>query len=223
MTLCIENPLNRTWFLRSSADERVCPGGCDPAYALDSDGHWRCNCGAWAPVDAPPTLLFPSLAAYDGQRLWGDIWCDEQEAELAALSDHQRRLRDLLEGAKAREAAAALARAASEAEIVQAKSIVCDRRGNLQKKVLRPCRDASKAAVVIGTKGLMKREFATVEATLAAGFSVHRVWKAGCELHEKGCCQYIHPGQAEWAQLMAPVQPISRDGVRNFAALKGRW
>jgi hypothetical protein len=221
MTLCIDNPMNRKWFL-SSSEERVCPGHCDPAYALDSDGHWRCGCGSWTPVDTPPVLLFPELAAYDGQRLWGDVWLDEQEAELARMDAHQRRMHDLLEGAKAREAATAMARAAAEAEIVQAATIVCNRQGVLLKKVLRKCRDAEKAAVVIGTKGLVKREFPNVEATLAAGFSVHRVWNAGCELHAKGCCQYIHPDQAEWAQFTAGARPISRDGERDFSALRGK-
>ena len=221
MTLCIDNPMNRKWFLRSS-EERVCPGHCDPAYALDCDGHWRCGCGSWAPVDQMPVLLSPDLAVYDGQRLWGDIWLDEQDAELAALDANQRRLRALLEGSKAREAATAMARAAAEAEIVQAQSIVCNRKGVLQKKVLRKCRDAEKAAVVIGMKGQVKREFPDAEATLAAGFSVYRVWKAGCELHSKGCCQYIHPDQAEWIQFTAAARPISRDGERDFTALRGK-
>jgi hypothetical protein len=167
-------------------------------------------------------MLFPELAAYYGQRLWGDVWLDEQETELAALDANQRRLRDLLEGSKAREAATAMARAAAEAEIVQAQSIVCNRKGVLQKKVLRKCRDAEKAAVVIGMKGPAKREFPNVEATLSAGFSVYRVWKAGCELHAKGCCQYIHPDQTEWVQFTAGARPISRHGERDFSALRGK-
>lgn len=202
MALCL--PVNRTWFLQH--EEQVCSGGCDPGYALDSDGHWRCGCGAWEPVAEPPRLLFPELAAYYGQRLWGDIWSDEQEAELAALDANQRRLRDLLEASKAREASEKMARAAAASEIVKAQSIVCDRSGKLKKQIMRPCR-------YFKYQGVLGRPE-------PAGTNKHGVsWAAGCELHLKGCCEFIHPDQPEWRQF---TEPLARDGVRNFAVLKGR-
>ena len=122
-TCYFENAMNRTWFLPSET-ERVCPGGCDPAYAIDNDGCWRCHCGSWEPVSAPPTLLFPDLAAYDGQRLWGDVWQDEEAAEFARLDAHAQRMRLLLEASKAREANEKLARAAALSEFIKAQSIV---------------------------------------------------------------------------------------------------
>jgi len=196
MAICLENPMNRNWFLADSY-EVVCPGLCDPAFALDNDGHWRCGCGHWRPVKEAPRQLFPELAVYEGQRLWGDIWSDEQEAELAALDSQQRRLRDLLEGAKAREASAAMARAAAESEIAKAQSIVCDRGGKLKKQVMRPCRDALSP-------------------------SVHRSWKGGCEMHAKGCCEFLHPDQPEWAEFQAGSRPSSASGTRDFSGLRGK-
>ena len=207
-TCYFENAMNRTWFLPSET-ERVCPGGCDPAYAIDNDGCWRCHCGSWEPVSAPPTLLFPDLAAYDGQRLWGDVWQDEEAAEFARLDAHAQRMRLLLEASKAREANEKLARAAALSEIAKAQSIVCDRSGKLKKQVLRPCR-YFKFQGVLGSP--------EPGGTNKKGIS----WAAGCELHLKGCCEFIHPDQPEWAQFTEAAQPISRDGVRNFAALKSR-
>lgn len=217
MAICLENPMNRDWFLADSY-EIVCPGLCDPAFALDNDGHWRCGCGHWRPVKEAPRLLFPELAVYEGQRLWGDIWSDEQEAELAALDSQQRRLRDLLDGAKAREASAAMARAAAESEIAKAQSIVCDRSGKLKKQVMRPCRDAMSPAVIIGSDN---RKYAAV-ADLPHGISVHRIWKAGCEMHAKGCCEFLHPDQPEWAEFQAGSRPSSASGTRDFSGLRGK-
>ena len=216
----VENAMDRTWYL-SNNFESVCPGHCDPAYALDQDGTWSCNCGTWHPVAEPPKLLFPSVQAYSGQRLWGDIWQDEQDAEFARLSAHDQRMRMLLEASKAREAAVAMARAAAESEVLKERSIVCDRQGKLkpQAQVMRLCRDANAPAVFIGSD---KRKYASVE-DMPRGVSVYRAWKAGCELHAKGCCKFLHPGQEGFAEFMAgtPVQgkALPVGAPINFAAL----
>jgi hypothetical protein len=115
-------------------DQSPCSGHCDPAYAIDNDSVWRCNCGSWPVLDAEPTgemaerfaaiaarlspppvkPLFPDLpySFDDGAALWGDIMLDEAEAEFAALSTEQQAQAQ----AAARKAAADMALAAAAAE-----------------------------------------------------------------------------------------------------------
>lgn len=121
---------------------------------------------------------------------WGDFQYMQDKAEQDKLSAEQKQAQTMKD-------AVDLARAAAEAELAKAQSIRCDRHGNLKQKIMRPCRDALAPAVIIGSD---KRKYASVE-TLPNGVSVYRIWKAGCEPHGKGCCQFIHPGQPEWEQV----------------------
>ena len=78
-----ESKMNQTWWVYE-ADESPCPGNCCAAQSMDNDGVWRCGCGTWDIVQEAPKpslfeLRFPDLAAYNGQRLWGDVWYDQEE------------------------------------------------------------------------------------------------------------------------------------------------
>ena len=218
-----ESKMNQTWWVYE-ADESPCPGNCCAAQSMDNDGVWRCGCGTWDVVqEAPkPTLFelrFPELAAYNGQRLWGDVWYDELEEEEARMDANQKRMRDLLEGSKRREANEALARAAALSEIAKAKSIICDRSGKMKKAmVMRPCNYFN-----------FKGQLGTPEP---GGVNKKGVaWLAGCELHRNGCCEFVHPDQPEWQQILEGARPLPQNGVRDFSALvskpqqkqKGRW
>jgi hypothetical protein len=121
---------------------------------------------------------------------WGDFQYMQDKAEQDKLTAEQKQAQILKD-------AVDLARAAAEAELAKAQSIRCDRHGNLKQKIMLPCRDALAPAVVIGSD---KKKYARVE-DLPAGVSVYRIWKAGCEPHGKGCCQFIHPNQPEWASV----------------------
>ena len=227
-----ENVMNRNWYIPSDVEVRVCGGGCDPAFALEAHGTWHCACGCWEPVEKAPQMLFPDLAAYDGQRLWGDIWLDEQDAEFARLSANQQRLRMLLEASKAREASEALARAAALSEMAKARSLVCDRSGKIKVAKLKmlPCR-YFKFRGVLG-------------APEPAGTNKKGVsWLSGCELHHCGkcraagkapgscgicgCCEFIHPDQAEWTQFTEAAKPLAVGAAIDFGALargsQKRW
>lgn len=226
------NAMDRNWYIPSDVEVRVCGGNCDPAFALEADGTWHCACGCWEPVAAAPTMLFPDLAAYDGQRLWGDIWLDEQDAEFARLSAHEQRMKMLLEASKAREASEALARAAALSEMAKARSLVCDRSGKIKVAKLKmlPCR-YFKFRGVLG-------------APEPAGTNKKGVsWLSGCELHHCGkcraagkapgscgvcgCCEFIHPDQAEWKQFTEAAKPLAVGAAIDFGALargsQKRW
>jgi hypothetical protein len=226
------NAMDRNWYIPSDVEVRVCGGNCDPAFALEADGTWHCACGCWEPVAAAPTMLFPDLAAYDGQRLWGDIWLDEQDAEFARLSEHDQRMRTLLSASKAREASEALARAAALSEMAKARSLVCDRSGKIKVAKLKmlPCR-YFKFRGVLG-------------APEPAGTNKKGVsWLSGCELHHCGkcraagkapgscgvcgCCEFIHPDQAEWKQFTEAAKPLAVGAAIDFGALargsQKRW
>jgi len=226
------NAMDRNWYIPSDVEVRVCGGNCDPAFALEADGSWHCACGSWEPVAAAPAMLFPDLAAYDGQRLWGDIWLDEQDAEFARLSEHDQRMRMLLEASKAREASEALARAAALSEMAKARSLVCDRSGKIKVAKLKmlPCR-YFKFRGVLG-------------APEPAGTNKKGVsWLSGCELHHCGkcraagkapgscgvcgCCEFIHPDQAEWKQFTEAAKPLAVGAAIDFGALargsQKRW
>ena len=202
----VENPMDRDYWIPAE-DECACPAHCEPAHSLESDGYWRCGCGTWKVVSEPPRMLFPDLAAWCSQSQWGDLMLEQEAAEFARLSAHEQRMRMLLEASKAREAAERLSRAAAASEIAKAQSIVCDRSGKLKKQVLRPCR-------YFNYQGVLGR--AEPGGTNKRGVS----WAAGCELHLKGCCEFIHPDQAEWQQFTQAAKPLSRDGARDFSALK---
>ena len=174
------------WLTRDS--EYACPGHCEPAHSMENDGYWRCSCGTWKAVSEPPRMLVPDLACWNSQSQLGDRLLDQEAAEFDRLSAHEQRLRMLLEASKAREAAEKMARAAAASEIAKAQSIVCDRSGKLKRQVLRPCR-------YFNYKGVLGR--AEPGGTNKRGV----IWEAGCELHLKGCCEFIHPDQAEWRQF----------------------
>lgn len=201
-----ESKMNQTWWVYE-ADESPCPGNCCAAQSMDSDGVWRCGCGTWDVVqEAPkPTLFelrFPELAAYNGQRLWGDVWYDQEEApRLASLSaaDHA--------AAKAALDARLLA-GQVESHLAKVASLYCDRSGKLkqEKVVLRRCKWDNHAA--------------------ENGFP------AGCAAHHKGKCPWVHKDQPQLlTQLQAGSAPLSQNGVRDFSALvskpqqkqQGRW
>ena len=199
-------------------------GGCDPAFALEQDGTWTCGCGTWSRVATPPVLLWADQQIYYGQRLWGDIWLDEQDAEFARLSAQEQRLRMLLEASKAREASEALARAAALSEMAKARSLVCDRSGKIKmaKQKMLPCR-YFKFRGVLG--------HAEPGGTNKKGVS----WLSGCELHHCGncraaakapgscgvcgCCEFIHPDQAEWTQFTEAVKPHAIGAAIDFGAV----
>ena len=188
------------------AEGHACPSRCDPAYAMDGSV-WQCGCGCWDIVSEAPRYLFPECAKWDSQLLWGDVYMDELEEEEARMDANQRRMRDLLEGAARREANEALARAAALSEIAKAKSILCDRSGKMKKAtVMRPCRYFN-----------FKGQLGTPEP---GGVNKKGVaWLAGCELHRNGCCEFVHPDQPEWQQILAGARPLSREGQRDFSVL----
>lgn len=191
--------LNQKWWV-PQGDERPCPGQCDPAFAMDDDNHWRCGCGTWEILEQPPRHVLPrskdyldgtawedvfmSVSAYDGQRPWGDIWLDEEQW-LTTAEERAEETAALLER---------LARGAALEEIAKAKSIVCDRNGKLRVPLkMRRCRDAT-AAACVDKKG--------------------RRWEAGCELHRSGCCEFVHPDQPQWEELV--------QGSGRFEALRSK-
>jgi hypothetical protein len=162
---------------------------------MDNDGVWRCGCGSWDIVqEAPkPTLFelrFPELAAYNGQRLWGDVWYDQEEApRLASLTAAQHA------AAKA-ELDARLLAGQVESHLAKVASLYCDRSGKLkqEKVVLRRCKWDNHAA--------------------ENGFP------AGCAAHHKGKCPWVHKDQPQLlAQLQAGSAPLPQNGVRDFSAL----
>ena len=183
--------MTQKWWV-PNGDERPCPAQCDPAFAIDSDKHWRCGCGCWEIVDTPQVAqsgnTWEELCTARAEPLWGDIWLDE-EARMTTAEERARQSADLADR---------LARGAALDEIAKAKSLVCGRDGKIRVPLkMRRCRDAT-AAACIDKKG--------------------RRWEAGCELHRNGCCEFVHPDQPEWAQL---VQGQAA-GVDRFAALKSK-
>uniref|UniRef100_A0A6C0BCD9 Uncharacterized protein n=1 Tax=viral metagenome TaxID=1070528 RepID=A0A6C0BCD9_9ZZZZ len=188
------------------SENGACPGNCDPAYAMEQNV-WRCGCGCWDIVSEAPFHLFPDLAKWDGQLPWGDVYMDELEEENEKLSADQRRMRDLLEGSKRREANEAAARGAALSEIAKAKSILCDRSGKMRKAtVMRPCRYFNfKGQLGVPEPGGVNKKGVA--------------WLAGCELHRNGCCEFVHPNQPEWQQILEGARPLSRDGQRDFSVL----
>jgi hypothetical protein len=201
-----ESKMNQTWWIYE-ADESPCPGNCCAAQSMDNDGVWRCGCGTWDVVQEAPKLSlfelrFPELAAYNGQRLWGDVWYDQEEApRLASLSaaDHA--------AAKAALDARLLA-GQVESYLAKVSSLYCDRSGKLkqEKVVLRRCKYDNSPA--------------------ENGFP------AGCVGHHKGICRFVHKDQQQLlAQLQAGSAPLSQNGVRDFSSLiskpqqkqQGRW
>lgn len=218
-----ENAMDRNWYLSTS--EHACSARCDPALSVESDGTWNCRCGSWQCVDTPPRMLFPGLEVYDGQRLWGDIWQDEQDAEFARLSAHEQRMRMLLEASKAREASEALARAAAASEMAKARSLVCDRttgKVKVAKLKMQPCR-------YFKYRGVLGQP--EPSGTNKKGVS----WLSGCELHHCGkcraagkapgscgvcgCCEFIHPDQAEWKQFTEAARPHVAGAAIDFGAM----
>lgn len=210
--------MDRDWYLEG--EEHVCAGRCDPAFAIESDGTWRCGCGTWSRVKTPPVLLWADQQVYYGQRLWGDIWLDEEDAMFARLSEHDQRMRMLLNASKAREASEALARAAAISEMAKARSIVCDRStGKIKLLKMLPCR-------YFKFRGVLGQP--EPGGTNKKGVS----WLSGCELHHCGkcraagkapgscgvcgCCEFIHPDQTEWKQFTEAAKPRAID----FASLR---
>ncbi len=202
--------MDQTWWIPKE-NERPCPGQCDPAYAMEA-GYWSCDCGCWEMVEKAPRNLLPRNkawlygttweevfgSAYDGQRLWGDIWQEEEDAAIARLSTEQRLARQAAVVAEAAALADRMARGAALEEISKAKSMVCGRDGKLRVPLtMRMCRDAL-AKACIDKKG--------------------RRWEAGCELHRNGCCKFVHPDQPEWEQLVQGPPA----GADRFAALKSK-
>ena len=193
-----ESKMNQTWWVYE-ADESPCPGNCCAAQSMDNDGVWRCGCGTWDVVqEAPkPTLFelrFPDLAAYNGQRLWGDVWYDQEEApRLASLSaaDHA--------AAKAALDARLLA-GQVESHLAKVASRYCDRSGQLkqEKVILRRCKWDNHPA--------------------------ENGYPAGCAAHHKGKCPWVHKDQAQLlGQLQAGTTvPLSQNGTRDFSALAGK-
>ena len=189
-----ESKMNQTWWVYE-ADESPCPGNCCAAQSMDNDGVWRCGCGTWDVVqEAPkPTLFelrFPDLAAYNGQRLWGDVWYDQEEApRLASLSaaDHA--------AAKAALDARLLA-GQVESHLAKVASLYCDRSGQLkqEKVILRRCKWDNHPA--------------------------ENGYPAGCAAHHKGKCPWVHKDQAQLlGQLQAGSAPLPQNGVRDFSSL----
>jgi hypothetical protein len=189
--------IDRSWWVYST-DERPCCGGCDPAYAMDNDGFWRCRCGIWEMVQEAPTLLFPEMAKYNGQRGWGDIWYDEEEAPRLAKQTVAERT------AERTASDARMAVAMVSEHLRKVESLYCDRSGKLkqEKVVLRRCKwDDSPAS---------------------NGFP------AGCAAHHSGKCPWVHKDQAQLLTQLQTGKPQGQGGVRDFGALlnkpkQSRW
>ena len=199
-----ESKMNQTWWVYAE-DECPCPGNCCAALSMDNDSVWRCGCGTWDIVQEAPKptawqLRFPDLAAYEGQRLWGDVWYEREEApRLASLTTAQHA------AAKA-ELDARLLAGQVESHLAKVASLYCDRSGQLkqEKVILRRCKWDSHPA--------------------------ENGYPAGCAAHHKGKCPWVHKDQAQLlAQLQAGSAPLPQNGTRDFSALiskpqqKGRW
>ena len=121
---------------------------------------------------------------------------EPEDAAVARLSAEERRAHQAAVVAAAAALADKMARGAALEEINKAKSMVCGRDGKLRVPLkMRKCRDAT-AKACIDKKG--------------------RRWEAGCELHRNGCCEFVHPDQPEWEQLVQGPPA----GADRFAALK---
>ena len=190
-----DSKMNQTWWVYAE-DECPCPGQCDAALSMDSDGVWHCQCGTWdvlqeAPADTPFSLRFPDLAAFNGQRLWGDVWYEREELPRLASQTAAERAAELA----ALEARLVAGRV--DEHLRKVESLYCDRSGQLkqEKVVLRRCKwDSSPAA---------------------NGFA------AGCAAHHKGKCPWVHADQPQLlAQLQAAGRPQSQpQSGRDFSAL----
>lgn len=192
-----ESKMNQTWWVYEE-DVSPCPGNCCPANSMDSNSVWRCGCGTWDIVqEAPkPTLFqlrFPELAGYNGQRLWGDVWYEQEELP---------RLRSQTDAQRAAEKAALDARLMAgqvQSHLAKVESLYCDRSGKLkqEKLILRRCKwDDSPAE---------------------NGFA------AGCAAHHKGKCPWVHKNQPQLLeQLQAGSKPLSQNDTRDFSALVGK-
>lgn len=192
-----ESKMNQTWWVYED-EQSPCPGNCCPAQSMDNDSVWRCDCGTWDIVQEAPKpslfeLRFPDLAVYNGQRLWGDVWYEQEEAP---------RLRSQTAADLAAERAALDARLQAgqvECHLAKVASLYCDRNGQLkqEKLILRRCKwDDSPAA---------------------NGFP------AGCAAHHKGKCPWVHKNQPQLlAQLQAGGRPVAQSGVRDFSVLASK-
>jgi len=190
-----ESNMDKTWWVYE-ADACPCPGNCDAAWAMDSNSVWRCNCGTWDILYEQPEIslwdkMFPEFAAYNGQRLWGDVYYDEEEApRLARLTAADKAAAKMALEAR-------LAAGQVECHLAKVDSLYCDRNGKLkqEKIVLRRCK--------------------WDDCPAAGGFP------AGCAAHQQGKCPWVHKNQPHLlAQLQAGGRPTSQSGQRDFTVLK---
>jgi len=194
-----ESNMDRTWWVYEE-DVSPCPGNCCPAQSMDNDGVWRCDCGSWKIVQEAPKpslfeLRFPELAAYQGQRLWGDVWYDQEELP---------RLRSQTEAQRLAEKAALEARILAgqvESHLAKVASLYCDRNGQLKqdKLIMRRCKwDDTPAG---------------------------NGYPAGCAAHHKGKCPWVHKDQPQLLlQLQSGKQSTTRDfSVLANKPKQSRW
>lgn len=203
----------------------VGPCSCDPAYAIDNDSVWRCNCGSWPVLDAEPTgemaerfaalaikyavqptppPLFPDLpySFDDGAALWGDIMLDEAEAEFAAMSAEQQALAQ----AASRKATAdmALAAAAAERRVFAQIAVQRMRTQPAAGKLAEPCKFLY---VANGGKEPDSRSICS------------ECWRHEFVNPQTGkketphACNRLHPGEAGWKEEWSML-PLPRNRFR---------
>ena len=203
----------------------VGPCSCDPAYAIDNDSVWRCNCGSWPVLDAEPTgemaerfaalaikyapqptpaPLFPDLpySFDDGAALWGDIMLDEAEAEFAALSTEQQALAQ----AASRKATAdmALAAAAAERRVFAQIAVQRLRTQPAAGKLAEPCK-----FLYVANGGKEPDSRTTCSECWRHEFVNPQTGKK----EAPHACNRLHPGEAGWKEEWSML-PLPRNRFR---------
>ena len=203
----------------------VGPCSCDPAYAIDNDSVWRCNCGSWPVLDAEPTgemaerfaalaikyapqptpaPLFPDLpySFDDGAALWGDIMLDEAEAEFAALSTEQQALAQ----AASRKATAdmALAAAAAERRVFAQIAVQRLRTQPAADKLAEPCK-----FLYVANGGKEPDSRTTCSECWRHEFVNPQTGKK----ETPHACNRLHPGEAGWKEEWSFL-PLPRNRFR---------
>ena len=222
-----------------------CSGCCDPAYAIDNDSVWRCNCGSWPVLDSepvgqmaeqfaaiaarlnPPAVkpLFtdlPDLFGPEGQsRLWGDILMEAEERLFDALSEAQQKA--------AREASARSVRemqAAADAAQRHTFAQIAVQRMRSQPaagKLAEPCK-----FLYVATGGKEPDSRSICSECWRHEFVNPQTGKK----ETPHACNRLHPGEAgwkeEWSMLPVPrnrfrIQHAPQaQGVRFFPGTNGR-
>ncbi len=219
------------------ANGHPCSGHCDPGFAMDSDGFWRCHCGQWRVVSEHPSVdrphnehvcpgncrqhplldasLIAMLRAEDRGVLWGDIMMEIEAQMLAAETPAERSARLDREAAEERRIKASI----KQAEVNKVESVV---------SCMRSVEPSAKARLPIHRHGLKPCRYFCHDGVLGKAAPAQQDpkskmwWPAGCAPHLKKKCEFFHPDEPEWALIVAgKASEVTRTGGRDFSALRG--